>query len=395
MVRRMRVLLGCSLGGLGHLTPVTAAARALECLGHEPLVVLPPALSDAARENGLNFRVGDEPPRSVIDDVWARVRAGPPKAVVGLIDRELFADRCTTAMLGAVEQLCHEWEPQLVVREPCEYATAVAAHRAGIPQLQVGISQSAIEHHVLEDVADTVDRHGAGVAAAIREAPYLTAFPASLDPSPWRDTRRFREPLPPPVPLPDWWPGDDRPLVYVTFGTVLGHLGEAQAVYRTLLDAVGDVPVRVLLTVGRKIDPETLGVIPDNVHIERWVPQQDVFPHAHLVVCHGGSGTTFGALAAGVPLVICPLFADQSANARLVDTAGAGVVVDVRHRATGGVGHLGPEDVAPVRAAIASALDEPSHRRSADRLAGEIASHPTLEDTLAQVLAERSVSPSA
>jgi hypothetical protein len=57
------------------------------------------------------------------------------------------------------------------------------------------------------------------------------------------------------------------------------------------------------------------------------VPQQDVLPDAALVVCHGGSGTTFGALAAGVPLVFVPMFADQRPNAERVEELGAGVVV--------------------------------------------------------------------
>jgi hypothetical protein len=47
-------------------------------------------------------------------------------------------------------------------------------------------------------------------------------------------------------------------------------------------------------------------------------PCDAVLPHAALVVCHGGSGSTFGALAAGVPLVIWPLFADQFRNGRAV-----------------------------------------------------------------------------
>jgi hypothetical protein len=259
----------------------------------------------------------------VIDATWERVRAGPPEAVVGLIDRELFADRCTEAM-PAARDLFDVWRPEMVVREPCEYTTAVLAHGAGIAQLQIGISQSAIELRVLEMVAGTIERHRAGAAAAIRAAPYLTSFPASLDPSPWPDTRRFRQPSPARAPLPDWWPGDRRPLVYVTFGTVLGHLSESHAAYRTALDAVADLPARVLMTVGHAVDPAALVPVPSNTRIERWVPQGDVFPEARLVVCHGGSGTTFGALAAGLPLVICPLFADlRSSNnsppARLVD----------------------------------------------------------------------------
>lgn len=386
----MRVLLGCSLGGLGHLTPVVAAARALDGLGHDTVVLVPPALSDAAADTGVEFRVGGEPPRVVVDEIWERVRAGPPDAVSGLIDRELFAGHCTEAMLGAATSLCDTWQPQLVVREPCEYATAVAAHRLGIAQVVVAISQSRIEHDVLAHVADTLARYGRDVVDTIAASPYLTSFPGSLDPSPWPDTRRFRQPSFPSGPLPDWWPNDVGPLIYVTFGSVLGHLAEARSVFHTALAAVSDLPVRVLMTVGRTVDPADLLPVARNVHIERWVPQDDVFAQADLVVCHGGSGTTFGALAAGLPLVVCPLFADQSSNGRLVERAGAGVVLEAHELPGGGLGSLGPGDVAPLRRAIEAVLGEPSHARTARRIAGEIARMPTLEDTFSNLLPEAS-----
>ena len=368
--------------------PVVAVARALGRLGHDPLVLVPPSLSDAANEAGVAVRVGGEPPRSVIDAVWERVKAGPPEAIVGLIDRELFADRGTEAMLPAARDLFDVWRPEMVIREPCEYATAVLAHGAGVAQLQIGVSQSAIELEVLEMVAGTIERYGAGVAAAIMAAPYLTSFPASLDPSPWPDTRRFRLQAPASGPLPDWWPGDRRPLVYVTFGTVLGHLPESRAVYRTALDAVADLPARVLMTVGRAVDPAVLVLVPSNTHVERWVSQGDVFREARLVVCHGGSGTTFGALAAGLPLVICPLFADQTANGRLVQEAGAGLAVRPSDIAAGGLRSLGSGDVAALRGAIDSVLAQPTYRHTAGRLAAEIAGASTLEETFAQLLAE-------
>ncbi len=310
---------------------------------------------------------------------------------MGLIDRELFADRCTEAMLPVARDLFDVWRPEIVVREPCEYATAVLAHGAGLAQLQIGISQSALELEVLEMVAGTIERYGAGVAAAIKTAPYLTSFPASLDPSPWPDNRRFRLPFPASAPLPDWWPGDGRPLVYVTFGTVLGHLPESRAVYRTALDVVVDLPARVLMTVGRAVDPAGLAPVPSNTHIERWVPQGDVFSQARLVVCHGGSGSTFGALAAGLPLVMCPLFADQTPNARLVQEAGAGLAVFPSEEAAGGLRSLGPADVAALRGAIDSILADPTYRQAAGRLGAELAGTSTLEETLAQFLAENPV----
>jgi len=89
-----------------------------------------------------------------------------------------------------------------------------------------------------------IDRFSPGVASAIGAAPYLTSFPESLDPSPWPDTRRFRQPAAPARPLPEWWPtGSDRPLVYVTFGTVLGTLPEAASIYRTARTFALDGPL--------------------------------------------------------------------------------------------------------------------------------------------------------
>jgi len=383
----VRVVLGCSLGGAGHLTPVLAVARALRRLGHEPVVLVPPSLAGAAAASGIEVAVGRQPPQAVIDALWQRVREGPADAVRGLIDRELFAQRAADEMGEAARELCDRVRPGLVVRESCEYATAFAAHRAGIGQLQLGISQSGIDHGVFRDVCDVLEDRAPGIAGTIEAAPYLTSFPASLDPDAWPRTQRFRPPSPPATPLPEWWPGDRRPLVYLTFGSVLGHLDGARQVYRTALDAVGELDARVLLTVGRATDPGALGPIPANVHVERWVAQHDVVPEAALVVCHGGSGTVFGALAAGVPVVVCPLFADQGANGALVERAGAGVVYSPAEQARGGLAGLGRADAAPLRELVAATLGAARHRAAARRIAGEIAGTPTLDEVLAPAIA--------
>jgi UDP:flavonoid glycosyltransferase YjiC (YdhE family) len=156
------VQLGCSLGGEGHLVPLADVARSFERAGHEVVVLVPPALEASVQRIGLSYRVGDEPPRAYVEEIWQRVRRGPPDVVAGLIDRELFAERCTEAMLPAARELCDEWRPDFVFREPCEYASAVVAHESAIPHAQVGISLSALESRVREMVAPIVDRFGPG-----------------------------------------------------------------------------------------------------------------------------------------------------------------------------------------------------------------------------------------
>lgn len=105
-------------------------------------------------------------------------------------------------------------------------------------------------------------------------------------------------------------------------------------------------------------------------------------PARELVVCHGGAGTTFGALAAGIPLVVCPLFADQARNGRAVHNAGAGVVIDGGEHPPGGLRSLGPEDAAAMRTAIDQVLSTPAYHRAARRVAAEIAAMPTLDDVV-------------
>jgi UDP:flavonoid glycosyltransferase YjiC (YdhE family) len=183
------------------------------------------------------------------------------------------------------------------------------------------------------------------------------------------------------------WPAGSGPLVYVSFGTVLGYMSHATGVFRAALDALDELPVRALLTVGRRFDPALLGLVPPNVRIEPWVDQADVLGQVGLVVCHGGSGTVLGALAAGVPLVVVPLFADQFANARRVADCGAGIVVvgtGTKEENQNPIGF----DMAPRLAnAISIVLaDRASYRSAAVQVAEEISSSPLPADLLNRFL---------
>jgi UDP:flavonoid glycosyltransferase YjiC (YdhE family) len=158
--------------------------------------------------------------------------------------------------------------------------------------------------------------------------------------------------------------------------------------YRAVLDAVAGLPVRVLLTVGRVLDVAQLGVPPSNVRIERWVDQADVMADAVLVVCHGGAGTTLGALAAGAPLVVFPLFADQAANAACVAHAGAGVAVAARGAAAA-QRSIENDDVVSLRTAILQVLGDPGYASAASKIRAAFTDLPLFEDTYAELIPGR------
>jgi MGT family glycosyltransferase len=213
-----------------------------------------------------------------------------------------------------------------------------------------------------------------------RRGPLLSVVPPALDDGP---AHRFRDVPPPPAPpLPARWEDDGRPLVYLTFGSVTGSLPFFPGLYRAALDALAPLPVRILLTIGRDADLDALGPPPPNAHVEAWVDQDAVLSHAAVVVSHGGYGTTLGAFAHGVPLVLLPLFAgDQWRNARRVAELGAGVILEHGERRV--FDPPGPAVLAELPAAVQHVLGDRRFAQAADRIGRSMATLPTADATVA------------
>jgi UDP:flavonoid glycosyltransferase YjiC (YdhE family) len=162
---------------------------------------------------------------------------------------------------------------------------------------------------------------------------------------------------PQPGPAAKWtppWPADDpRPLVLVSLSTA--QQGQA-ALLQRVVDALGALPVRGLVTVGPALDQGAFRA-PANVALETFVPHARVMPLAAVLVSQCGHGTVVQALAHGVPLVCVPLRGDQHDVAARVVHAGAGV--RLRAEAT----------VDQVAAAVGRVLAEPRFQEAARRLA--------------------------
>jgi UDP:flavonoid glycosyltransferase YjiC (YdhE family) len=354
--------------------------------GDETLVVGPPALADMVAGTGHRFTAGGEPPEEAIAPIREQLPVAPAHEASVLGNRELFGRLATTAMLPAMEAVASDWQPDLVLRDPCEYASAIVATGFDIPAAQVAIGLAEVEWGSVDVAAPALEEHRTGLVDDIRRSPYLSRFPASMDTSPFVDTRRFREASGDSRGIDDWWNGSRAPLVYASFGTVLGHMSVAAGVYETIFRAVQSIDARVLLTVGRHFDRSRLGPVPGNVHVEAWVDQADVFAEADLVVCHGGSGTSFGALAAGLPLVVVPVFADQFTNAGRIAECGAGIAVDTGRRPDGSREPLSAADAPRITKAIEAVRADAVYRERARGIAVEMAGVPTARSVLDDLL---------
>lgn len=130
-------------------------------------------------------------------------------------------------------------------------------------------------------------------------------------------------------------PRGDRPVLYVALGTAYTDRPD---LYRAVLDGCGDA-YEVIIATG-KVDPTSLGPVPDGAHIARTQPQLDVLDAADVFVTHAGMGSIGEALWAGVPMVAFPQAVDQPMNAELLVGHGLGVVLEhvtadaVRHAAS-------------------------------------------------------------
>ena len=143
------------------------------------------------------------------------------------------------------------------------------------------------------------------------------------------------------------------------------------AIALIFLAGLSGLPVSVVVTVGREVDPATLGRQPANVRVEQYVPQSLLLSRCDLVVSHAGSGSVVGALAHGLPMLLLPIGADQPLNAARCEALGVARVLDSFHATS-----------ADVANAAAEVLAGESYRRSAERVQAEIEGLPGPEHAL-------------
>ena len=370
---------------MGHLQPLLPYANALVARGHEVLVAGPEELRAPLLRAGLLHAPFDHPGDEGLAPIWARLRAVSQDEQPVIFVQDIFAGANARAAIPGLLATIATWQPQLIIRDSVEFGSIVAAEVASVPHVRVAVHQRQMEEHIRALAAAPIDtlRQAAGLSgdggASLQAEPIFTAFPESFE-GPATDAalgavyRVGPGKEAQPSGNSAWQPNrDGLPLIYVTFGTVLNATPEALPIYRTAIAAIAELPVRALLTTGRGFDIGVLNAIPENLRVEAWVPQADVLQYAGVLVCHGGSGTVLGGLAAGIPQVVVPFGADQPENAKRIAAIGAGLAL------------VNPEADA-LGAAIQRVLANDAFRQAARAVAIEMAKLPTVDDAVDALL---------
>ncbi|KHJ85113.1 glycosyltransferase family 28 protein [Oesophagostomum dentatum] len=106
----------------------------------------------------------------------------------------------------------------------------------------------------------------------------------------------------------------------------------------------------------------------ENLFLSKWTPQNDLLADERLTlfITHGGAGSIMEGAMRGKPLIVIPLFGDQSRNAKLVVKFGFGLQVDKSRL----------HDSNVLREAIRKVLEEPEYTRAAHRIRDLLTKRP-------------------
>ncbi|WP_148614180.1 glycosyltransferase [Nocardioides rubriscoriae] len=370
----MRVLFS-STSGLGHVYPLVPLARALLDGGHDVLWAVGADARAAVEACGVPTVVcggARDVLGAIRADVFSVAKRLPPPEQAAYLFPRWFGGQ-VPSMVDGLLPLAHDWRPDLLVHEQAELASPLVAAVVGVASVTTafgGHVPAAFVAAAGERLAPLWAAHGLTVPpyAGCYGSLYLDICPPSVQTVPG-DHVPHRQPLrpvamtgPPPSATPDYFAAVDRPLVYLTLGTVRHDA----SVLRAAVAATAALPVRVLVALGPGGDASALGEVPAHVRVEQWVHQPQVLEHAAVVVSHGGSGTFLGALAQGLPQLCLPQAADQFRNAEGGVRSGAALAL-----------RPSETDVKAVRAAVERLLAEPSFSTAATVVADEIAAMPS------------------
>lgn len=374
----MRVLCTC-LPGHGHFNPMLALAQGLARAGHEVAFATAADFCPHIEKTGF---AAHPTGLALADQMQAARRRYPGQDALVAMERfEQFVPRmlagvAAPARAADLVPLVERWGPDLLVHDETEFAGPVAAAVAGIPwaDQSVGIMRPrAMARLAGTALAPLAEHYGVdlGEFGGLYRYLYIDVAPPGLQSPEIAEVdvahqvqNASMEPGAEGETLPEWVHElpDDRPVVYVSLGTVFN--AKARNVFAAVLEGLRPEHLTAIVTIGPDNDPADFGSQPDHIHVERFIPQSLLLPHCDAVVNQGGTAI-LPILAHGLPLLVLPQGANQFHNAAACLAAGVGR-------------RLLPGEVTPdaVREGVSALLYDPSLRAAARGIQAELAGMP-------------------
>ena len=339
---RMSKIAIINIGAHGHINPTLAMTAELLRQGHNVVYYTCESFKDIITATGATFRAYD-----------SNFSQNIPAPTSNGFDTSRFPIWVLTEARDALPNLITMLEndrPDVICFDAMALAGRLAAMKLGIRAVRLCPSYAANEHWSLmrsspdikpptedlkSEAAVLLREIGTRYGLALTDFPTLFMTPAELNLvftprmfQPMGDTfdDRFAFVGPQIAPratkTPFAMPADDKPLLFISLGTVFNQWPEF---FTMCFEAFADSGMTVIMAIGQKTDPKSLDKIPANFHLYPQVPQLEVLARTDVFVSHGGMNSTMEAMSYGVPVAVIPQMAEQAATARRVHELRCGI----------------------------------------------------------------------
>jgi rhamnosyltransferase subunit B len=336
-------------GSAGDVFPSLAVAQKLDETGHDTTFLAPPASGLYSRQAGFRtLLIGRTRPTTALaatNDISTRFD--------GLASWRSVAVHGVYPLLAngnyeRARDLVAQSQPDLVVTHPLAYFGSLIASELGIPWVTLHLYPQlaaraknarrssfggvlAHEIHRIESAADISPS-----ANPLLQWGWANINLSVHDPAVVQNTELSKVNIGEPHGFPYWdrLPGNavdlsrvndtlgcGEPPAVVTLGSFMGHGRHRELVQ--IVKALRRLRMPVLL-VGPLV--QTWDDL-EGVTCTGFIPLSLIARHARILVHHGGLGTTYAGLHAGIPAVTVPHAFDQAFNGRLIEQLGVGAIL--------------------------------------------------------------------
>jgi len=319
----------------GHLNPYIPVVNALRTAGSEVALLL--LAADGGTIGEQRRKALGQTPVQVIGQVEMAWWSGDPAKIGPMLESSPVADQTADA-LGALAP-----DFLLVDSLPVTASAMAGAQASGVPYGMSWANLGGVcpsEHRrnrwaYDEQVGDYLTRHGVLWSTRTHSArsPILNVMPAipalvgadavtddgvQLVGLPGAAGARGDE-----VGFPGLDRIDpDRPVVYVSFGTIFYRRPE---MLRTVITGAAATGAQVIASVGDLAEELAL---PPDVLTAPYLPQREVLERADVFITHGGYNSVAESIRAATPMLVIPLAIDQPLQAYYVSRAGFGMALE-------------------------------------------------------------------
>ncbi|MBY8870730.1 DUF1205 domain-containing protein [Micromonospora sp. PLK6-60] len=406
--------------GPAHLYPVIPLAWALQSAGHEVRIGSHHAMTAAITTQGLSaVALGDEaapatgPGKEYPEAEWAKLERATETLALDptqsdpweIFRHYLLPGVWDFAPPGATPQesrpgvddlvaFTRQWQPDLVVWDPCWPAAAVAAAACGAAHARLLYCQDYFawtldryaehpsltidDHPLAEAVRPIAERYGVPVDTELLVGQWsLDLLPTGAG----LPTTTRRVPVrcvftPTQTVVPEWlYEPPQRPRVALSLGLSQREFIEGGWDYMpSIMEAVADLDIEVVATLNA-VQLADLDELPANVRAVDYLPLNQLLPSCAALIHHGGTGTFAAAANYQVPQLVTDLVAPvpmkypvATATAAYVAARGAGLTLDIESS---------PDTM---RKQLALVLGEPSFQQGAKRIYEDLLAMPSPAD---------------